>query len=216
MKYVKIIGLLFLITMALSVFGNLTISGFIAGEHYLPQINDGQYKFGLAAVALLLNSFGVLGIGLFTHSLLKELNEIVARVYLLTRIFEGLVLTIGIISLLSLVFVAEQAAIGTSTFDFTVMAKYAIRLNWYSYHVAMASLGLGSIPFCLVLLRHRLVPRLLSVLGLIGYSVLAVSSIVGLIGLDLGLLVTIPVFLFEVSLGFWLLIKGVRIVNELI
>jgi hypothetical protein len=212
MKYTKQIGSLFLVTMLLSIVGNLTISGLIAGEDFLPQINEQPYKYSLAAVALLLNSLGVLGIGLFTYAVLKDLNMIVARAYLLTRIFEGVILAVGIIFLVSLVFIADKNAADTSTssVNYYLMAKYAIRFNWYSYNVAMATLGLGSIPFCLLLLRFKLIPKFLSGLGLLGYAVLAVSSLAGLIGIDLGLSVTIPVFFFEVFLGLWLVIKGIK------
>ncbi|NAY91722.1 DUF4386 family protein [Muricauda sp. JGD-17] len=198
--------------MALSVFGNLTISGIIAGKDYLPDVHAQQFSYSIATLALLFNSFGVLGIGLLSYSLLKTTNRTIARTYLVTRIFEGTVLAVGIIFLLSVVFFANQTneAINEPDPNYYMMANYAIRLNCYSYHIAMATLGLGSIPFCAILLKHKIVPGFLSILGLIGYMVLAISSLVGLAGTDLGLLVAIPVFFFEVILGIWLIIKGIR------
>jgi Domain of unknown function (DUF4386) len=61
---------------------------------------------------------------------------------------------------------------------------------------------------CWLLLRTRLIPRPLAILGLIGYPILAARTIAELFGIHIGLLLTIPGGLFELALAFWLLFKG--------
>ena len=61
---------------------------------------------------------------------------------------------------------------------------------------------------CWLLLRTGLIPRPLAILGLIGYPILAAGTIAELFGIHIGLLLTIPGGLFELTLAFWLLIKG--------
>jgi hypothetical protein len=79
-------------------------------------------------------------------------------------------------------------------------------------------LGLGGSLFTWTLFRFRLVPRVISVVGLIGYILVFLYSIVGWFGLiDLtpgasgwGILV-IPVATFEIILlPFWLFFKGFK------
>jgi hypothetical protein len=68
----------------------------------------------------------------------------------------------------------------------------------------------GSLFFCRSLLQARLVPRPLAILGLIGYSVLAVGGILELFGYGVGLVFSIPGGLFELVLGVLLIARGVR------
>jgi hypothetical protein len=70
------------------------------------------------------------------------------------------------------------------------------------------SLAVGCVFLCWLLLRTRLIPRPLVILGLIGYPILAAGTIAELFGIHIGLLLTIPGGLFELALAFWLLIKG--------
>ena len=53
-------------------------------------------------------------------------------------------------------------------------------------------------------------PKYLAVLGLIGYVLLATSSMPAISDIDLGIIVTLHVFLFEVVLGVYLIVKGFR------
>jgi hypothetical protein len=78
-------------------------------------------------------------------------------------------------------------------------------------------LGLGGSLFTWMLFRFRLVPRFISVVGLIGYALVFVASIAGWFGLvDItpggnGSPVAVPVALFEIILlPFWLLFKGFK------
>ncbi len=72
----------------------------------------------------------------------------------------------------------------------------------------MIALGLGSLPFCYLLYRARLIPRSLSVLGLIGYAALFIGGLVGLFGLNLSMMHFLPGGIFELVLPIWLIVKG--------
>ena len=74
----------------------------------------------------------------------------------------------------------------------------------------MATLGVGSILFCWVLLRSRLLPRFLAAWGVAGYAIFALGSVLDLFGYGVGLVMSIPGGLFEVAAGCYLLGKGFR------
>ena len=59
-----------------------------------------------------------------------------------------------------------------------------------------------------VLYKSKLVPRLLSVWGIIGYIIFVSSTIFELFGVPIGVLLSIPGGLFEISLSVWLIVKG--------
>ena len=73
--------------------------------------------------------------------------------------------------------------------------------------------GLGGLIFSYLLYQSNLIPRLLSVLGLMGYALLSIGVLLDLLGYfsmntDIGMLIYLPGGLFELFLPIWLFIKG--------
>jgi hypothetical protein len=83
-----------------------------------------------------------------------------------------------------------------------------IRSNTMAYQLAMTSLALGNVFLWALALRIRLIPPWLSVWGVLGYAIFLVGAVGEIFGVHIGLVCTIAGGLFEVVLGFWLLIKG--------
>lgn len=77
-----------------------------------------------------------------------------------------------------------------------------------AYLIAMAMLGLGSLPLLLGLLRQRLLPAWLALWGLAGYTIFAFGMIADLSGFPLGPLVLAPGGLFELAFGLWMMVFG--------
>src|SRR4051812_18855890 len=148
--------------------------------------------FVTGAALMLLNSAFVIGIGVLMFPILRPHNKAIAAGYLGTRIFEGVGLAIGVASLIVL---ADPAA--------------AIHANSVFYNVAEAGLGIGSLFFCALLFRTRLVPRFLAVWGFIGYACFAGGTLLELFGVaGAGLVAAIPGGLFELTFGIWLIARG--------
>jgi len=145
----------------------------------------------IGAVMMLLNSAAVVAIGILVVPVLRPTAPKIAISYLATRIFEGVVLALGVISLLALS--GTTAASG----------------NFLAYNIAMLGLGFGSLFFCAALFRSRLVPRFLAAWGFVGYASFALGCVLELLGFaGAGLVSTIPGGLFEVFFAIWLLVKG--------
>jgi len=150
--------------------------------------------FVTGAALMLLNSAFVIGIGVLMFPILRPHNKATAAGYLGTRIFEGVGLAIGVVSL---IVVADSAA--------------AIHANSVCYNIAEAGLGIGSLFFCALLFRTGLVPRFLAAWGFIGYACFAGGNLLELFGVTGAALVSsIPGGLFEVTFGIWLIAKGFR------
>ncbi len=136
---------------------------------------------------MLLNSGAVITIGALVYPVVRPHSPAVAVGYLAARIFEGSFLAVGAIALLT----------------------GAVALNFVAYNTAMAGLGIGSLFFCVVLYRARLVPRFLAAWGFIGYATFATGSVLELLGVaGAGLPAAIPGGLFEVFFAIWLLVRG--------
>jgi hypothetical protein len=124
--------------------------------------------------------------------ILRSHSKPIAAGYLGTRIFEGVVLALGVVSLI----------VVTGGTD-------AIDANAAFYNVAEAGLGIGSLFFCALLFRTGLVPRWLAAWGFIGYACFAAGNLLELAGVaGAALVASIPGGLFELTFGIWLIARG--------
>ncbi len=147
----------------------------------------GSSPLAIGVGMMLLNTVAVIAIGTLVFPILRPHSSAVAVGYLATRLFEGVVLAIGAIALVT----GAPAA------------------NFLAYNIAMAGLGIGSLFFCALLYRTRLVPRFLAVWGFVGYAAFAGGSVLELLGVaGAGLPTTIPGGLFELFFAIWLLVRG--------
>jgi hypothetical protein len=88
------------------------------------------------------------------------------------------------------------------------LALVAREGNRYAYQIGMISLGLGSLLFCRVLFRARLVPGFMAVWGLVGYAIFLTGSMLEVLGYGVGLALSVPGGLFEIALAVLLVAKG--------
>ena len=183
----RIVGVLFLAGFLTYGVGNLIATGVVRSA-----VRSGSTAlFVTGAALMLLNSAFVIGIGVLMFPILRTHNKAIAAGYLGTRIFEGVGLAIGVVSLM----------VGTGS--------SAIDANATFYNVAEAGLGIGSLFFCALLLRTGLVPRFLAVWGFIGYACFAGGDLLELSGVTgAGLVGAIPGGLFELTFGIWLIARG--------
>ena len=183
----RIVGALFLAGFLSYGVGNLIATGVVRSADR----SGSTALFVTGAALMLLNSAFVIGIGVLMLPILRTHSKAIAAGYLATRIFEGVGLAIGVVSLI----------VGSGS--------RAIDANSTYYSVAEAGLGIGSLFFCALLLRTGLVPRWLAVWGFIGYAFFAGGDLLELSGVtDAGLVGAIPGGLFELTFGIWLIARG--------
>jgi hypothetical protein len=88
-----------------------------------------------------------------------------------------------------------------------------VELRYISYQVAMIILGIASMMLCYLLYRTQLIPRIISVVGFIGYALVLASAPLDILGIidttAAGGIFYIPGALFEIFLlPIWLIVKG--------
>ena len=142
--------------------------------------------------------------------LLKKQNESFALGLVAARILESGTIFVGVAFILSIVTLRQNGAgpelLGTSH---ALVALYdRIFLLGQSFMPAVCDLLLG-----ILLFKSRLVPRRLSVIGIVGGPLLLVGYLAVLFGgIDqhgvLAGLSALLVAVFEFSLGIWLIVKG--------
>jgi hypothetical protein len=209
---IRVVGVLFLAAMLTYGPGSGLTAAVLDASDILANVAANQTRFTLGAVLMLLNSVIVASIGVLLYPILRRHSERIAAAYYASRLTEAVLLTVGVLSLLSLIGISEgYTSAGTAGPHFETLASLAIQVNDLAYQIGMAALGVGSLFFCYLLHRTRLVPRLLALWGLAGYAVFLTGALAELFGVEVGLLLSIPGGLFEVTFGLWLIVKGMQL-----
>jgi hypothetical protein len=80
----------------------------------------------------------------------------------------------------------------------------------FGYTLLLLAFGPGAILFYWLLFKSRLVPRALSLWGLITVIPLFFATALSVLGINLSFYIVVPYIPFEFVIGLWILIKGVR------
>jgi hypothetical protein len=151
-----------------------------------------------------------IGTAVVLFSILKKQNEAFALGLVAARILESATIFVGVAFLLSIVTLKQSGAeAGTLGTAHALVALYnRIFLLGQSFMPAICDVLLG-----VMLYQSRLVPRRLSMIGIVGGPILVVgylavlSDTISQHGALAGLF-ALPVAAFEFSLGVWLIVKG--------
>jgi hypothetical protein len=153
-----------------------------------------------------------IGTAVVLYPVLKRQNEAVALGLVGSRVLEAAGILAGVACLLTIVTLREGGAgNGALVTGQALVALYdRIFLLSQSLMPAVNDLLLGYLSY-----KSRLVPRVLPVLAFIGAPLLLVSDAAVLFGVvervsALPAIATLPVALFEFSLGVYLTVKGFR------
>ena len=216
-KTALITGVLFIVTIVFSIPGAVL---------YGPLLNDPRYIVGPGAdtqVALgaffeIIVAIANIGTAVTLFPILKRQNEGVALGYVASRVVESTIIAVGIISVLSVVTLRQDfAAGGSDSGSFLAAGTALVAVHGWTFLFGpglLAGFGNGLLLGYLMY-RSGLVPRPLAFLGLIGGPVVSASGIAVLFGLYAQVSVwsgiaTVPEFLWEATLGIYLIVKGFR------
>jgi hypothetical protein len=153
-----------------------------------------------------------IGTAVAIFPLVRKQNEAVALGFVGVRVLEAGTIVVCVVSLLSVV-TLRRAGAGA---DALVTGQALIAVHDWAF-----LLGQGTLPAANALLlgsllyRSRLVPRILPVVGFVGAPLLVASATATLFGLweqqsAPSALLTVPIALWELSLGVYLVVKGFR------
>ena len=212
-KIAKAVGFLFIITMILGMIDAYTVAPILQAS--LADYYSNRSQIYIGAFSILCMSLGVVGIAILLYPILEKHNRTIAITYLCSRVMECLLLIIGVIVYFVLLTLSQefiQAGSPDASY-FQTLANIAVEARYGGYHVAMMILSVASIMLCYLLYKTRLIPRIISVVGIIGYAFVLISAPLDILGIidttGTGGVLYVPGALFELLLlPIWLFLKG--------
>ncbi len=163
----------------------------------------------------LINCGAVVAIPIMLFPIFKKHNEALAIGYVGSRIIESGTLIVGSISLLSLLTLSQeyvQAAAPDASYFQTLGTLLLSVSDWTNLLGAMIFFSLTALILNYLLYQSKLIPRFISVWGLIGATLLLAAGLLGMFGLSpsstISIFLTLPIALNEMVLAVWLIVKG--------
>jgi hypothetical protein len=215
-KIARVTGVLFLITFIASIPPVMFLYG--------PLLDDPRYILGggaadndapLGALLELILIVANIGTAVVLYPVVKRVNEIFALGFVTARVIECAFIAVGILSVLSLVTLRQEAAAGADAGSLLAVGESLVALHHWTFLLGpgfVVGIGNGLILGYLMY-RSGLVPRRMAILGLIAGPVLLARFVGILFGVFepmsvLGGIMVVPEFLWELALGVWLIVKG--------
>ncbi len=217
-KTALVVGVLFVITYITSIAAKFA---------FYPPLFDDDYVLGagadtqvlLGAVCELALIIANIGTAVVLFPVLKRQQEGLALGFVTARVMESVFIAVGILSVLTIVTLrqdfagagaAEQAAVAPVGDAFVALQEWTFILG------PGFAVGIGNgLILGYLMYRSGLVPRGMAWLGLVGGPLICLSGaavVLGVIepGSSWQNLATIPEFIWELSLGIYLIVKGFR------
>jgi len=207
-------GVLYLMTFLsiprLALFGSM-----LDNPDYI--LGSGSVTNVIVGIVLeLIVALAIVGTGVVLYPILKRQNEGVALAFVSARVIETGIIVVGIISLLAVVALRQNPAAGADAASLVTTGQALVEIQKLTFLIGQGLMpGVNGILLGYLFYRSGLVPRALPAMGLIG-GPLMISSIIGqLFGINeqvstWSLIALAPIFLWEFSLGVWLVVKGFR------
>jgi len=205
-------GILYLVTFAGSIASALLVGPALNDPAYILGAGADQ-QIGLAGILELVNVFGLIGCGIAFFSVVRKVHEGLAIGYLATRLFEGAIITISVVSLLSIMTLHQQVAAGADGEALVPVAAALVAIRNWAIVIGSNMAPFNALMLGTALYRARLVPRWMPALGLVGAPIL-ISFVIGMIlgvaqvGTPFHVVAVLPFFVWELALGLWLTFKG--------
>ncbi len=208
----RIVGVLFLIQMIASVISHsVMLVPILYGDNFLVNVSVNSNKVISAMLIDLACGASVFGIGVMLFPILKKHSEPIALWHLGLRLNEWVTLTISGILLLTLISISKdyaQAGLSDQA-DLHNLGKYLLKARGYTKILMLLGFCLSAISFYYLLFTSNLVPRFISIWGLIGVLLLSLEVVSNIYGSSIGgIMIMLPMGLNEIFLGIWLIVKG--------
>lgn len=205
----RLIAALFLGGFLLYGTGSLLVTSIVDGPDFLADIGAMQTTLALGAFLMIATAAVDIGKAVIFYPILERHGKRTAVAYLATMIFEMAMMTVGVLALLMIIPLADQAAAGQlDSGTAQALGSLAVDANDTAYQIGQLSLAFGALFLAALLFRSGLVPRWLAALGVIGYATHAAGAAAEIFGVPIGLVLLIPGAIFELTLPIWLLTKG--------
>lgn len=219
-RWARVVGFSYVFALVPSIFAEFYVSGrLISGDAIVTAQNiiahERLFRLGIASNLLVFAADVVMVTALYI--VLERVNRRLALLATFFRLIETTILIVAALNdfyVLRLLSGASYLTIVNSD-ELAALARVSIGAHGSAYGVALLLFGFGSSVFCYLWLRSGYIPKLLALWGLLASAWIGICAFTFIVFPELEKVITIgyyggPIFLFELTIGLWLLFKSIR------
>jgi hypothetical protein len=217
-KIAAVVGVLFILgtvpaLLVLPLYGNTVnatdrLTAIATNEGQMIIITAMKFLMGIACA----------GIGLALYPILRGYNEGLAFGAAGFRVIEGALDIVGAMLLVILLALSQEfvkAEAPASSYFQTADALINTGITWLRDAAMLLTFGIGALMYYVVFYQFRLVPRWLTVWGLVGITLTIISALLVMFHLvppfgAIQIFLNLPILPQELVLAVWLIIKGIN------
>jgi hypothetical protein len=214
-KTSRILGLAFLLQFVTSFASAMFLRGtwFVAGNtsDTLVKIANNALMMRVNILFDMLTALGVIFLGAILFITVRKQNEKMALTALGFYILEAALLAVSRIETFSLLRIGQEYVIAGQPAILQTFGNLAFEsMEFVGSTLHMLAFCLGAILFYYLLDKSRVVPRALSLWGLITVFPMLIGTLAQIFGYTIPFIFYVPYVPFELVIAIWILIKGIK------
>lgn len=215
----KIVGILFILAAITAILGVLFYRPILNDSQYLIQGSAHSNQVVLGALMELVLVVSAIGTATTMFPFLKKYNRTIAIWHVCFRFMEAIVITVGVISVLSLLSLSQDyiAAGAPDIASYQVSGTLLKAVHDWTFMLGPNFfLGINTMMYSYIFYKSKLVPRFIPLLGMTGSALIFLAALLEMFGVidqisAWGVILALPIFANEMILAVWLITKGFNI-----
>jgi hypothetical protein len=216
------IGWLFVVATVAGVSGVVMMSSTLGDDDLLSAVHSNQGSLIIGEMLIFVMLVAMVGTAVLLAPILRNHSEALALSYVLARTLEVAMISVGLVAGLLLVPLSwDVAAVGGADAASAAVLAESLKSasDWTGYLGAQMIFSISALVLNWAFLRNGLIPRWLSLWGLIGVPLMFASGLLVMFeplnsnAAMLNLLV-VPLAVQEMVMAVWLIVKGFCDVTE--
>ena len=219
-RWGRVVGFSYVFALVPSIFAEFYVSGRLVSDNAIVTAqniiaHERLFRLGIACNLLVFATDVLLVTALYI--VLERVNRRLALLATFFRLIETTILIVAALNDFSVLRLLSGATYVTTvdSNELAALARVSIGAHGSAYGVALLLFGFGSPVFCYLWLRSGYIPKPLAVWGLLASAWIGICAFTFVVFPELTQVITVgyyggPIFFFELSIGLWLLFKGIR------
>ncbi len=211
-KTSRVLGAAFLLQAITSLISGLilklalTVPGDISKT--MINIANNAWLMRVNILGEIITALGIIFLGAILFVTLRKQNEKMALIALGFYILEAALLAASRIEAFSLLRISQEYVAAGNPVYLQTIGNLAFESMNFGYTLLMLAFCLGGILFYYLLDKAKIVPRFLSLWGLITIFPMLIGTLFAIFGYEVPFFVYLPYVPFEFVIGVWILVKG--------